>query len=74
MRELVLDSLYRDSDTDSIRNVSSPAGSKFVSKGFLISFNSIACDSIFDLVFFEVRFDSLRFYLCSDSIACGSFL
>ena len=27
-RELVFDSIYRDSDTDSIRNVSSPAGSK----------------------------------------------
>ena len=61
-RELVFDSIHRDSDTDSIRNVSSPTGSKFVSKGFLINFNSIACDSIFDL-------DS---FLNFDSIACGS--
>ena len=61
-RELVFDSIYRDSDTDSVRNVSSPAGSKFVSKGFLINFNSIACDSIFDL-------DS---FMNFDSIDCGS--
>ena len=61
-RELVFDSIYRDSDTDSIRSVSIPTGSKFVSKGFLINFNSIACDSIFDL-------DS---FLNFDSIACGS--
>ena len=61
-RELVFDSIYRDSDTDSVRNVSSPAGSKFVSKGFLINFISIACDSIFDL-------DS---FMNFDSIDCGS--
>ena len=59
-REFVFERI--DSDTDSIRNVSSPTGSKFVSKGFLINFNSIACDSIFDL-------DS---FLNFDSIACGS--
>ena len=50
-------------DSDSIRNDSRSAGSMVVSKGFLINFNSRACDSIFDL-------DSL---LNFDSIACGSF-